>query len=367
MPLLPKKRKAEIAALLMLPLTSTAGCSRKRILIVVILTASIGLADFFTGTQVSLTLFYLIPVSLCVAWFGLKSAALLGLGCVSLRITGDLLQGATYLNDTRSAVWNALIHFFTYLVVALVLRALIQVHRELEERVRTRTADLQRETAAREQLQRELLEISARERRSVGNDLHDGLGQHLTAMAYAAQILARQLAERNDPSTPAAREIVRLAEEGITQSRQLARGLLLGSITMEAFNRELEELAASAQKTSGIVCQCQIQGDCRLEDDSTATHLFRIAQEATRNAIRHGRASEIMITLQSRPEAVVLIVADNGEGMPEGSAETGGMGLRVMAHRARLIGGDFDVDSGSDLGTRVTCIVPSRREPEVFA
>ncbi len=169
-----------------------------------------------------------------------------------MRVAGDHILGVPYTHRP-TIVWNSVVFLATYMLVAWVLQLLIDLQRELEARATTRTAALAKEITAREQLQQELSEISERERRTIGNDLHDGLGQHLTAMAYAAQVLSRQPASR---AAGTAREIVRLADEGILQSRQLARGLRLTSIDPANLNRELEELA-SGQEIVNFQANCR--------------------------------------------------------------------------------------------------------------
>jgi len=176
--------------------------------------------------------------------------------------------------------WNMLIVLSMFLLMAWVLNALITLQRELEERVRTRTEALRQAVATRERLQREILELSVRERSSIGRDLHDGLGQHLTATAYAAQVLAQQLAARSDQSASSARTIVGLVEEGIAQTRQLSRGLLLAAIEPERLSEELEEMAAGVRRHYGVACLCETRDGPHAADAAAASHLYRIAQEA---------------------------------------------------------------------------------------
>ncbi|MDB6165849.1 MAG: histidine kinase, partial [Lacunisphaera sp.] len=234
----------------------------------------------------------------------------------------------------------------------------IKLRAELEERVKSRTAALATEVLAREQLQQELIEISERERRTIGNDLHDGLGQHLTAMAFAAEVLSQQLANRDAAAANTATEIVRLAEEGILQSRQLARGLLLTAIEPANLNRELEELAATVQRQTGVRCHYEARQPPLVADSSTASHIFRIAQEAVRNSIKHAQPTALNLSLAGENESLVLRVSDNGPGLPVTARKEAGVGLRVMAHRAKLIGGDFTLESAPGKGTHIRCRVP---------
>ncbi len=338
-------------------LTFVPAKRRTSVAIIILSVVWIGVIDYFTGPWVSLLVFYLAPISLAAAWLGLSAALVTAVGSVGVRLWGDYDLGAPYAHHP-TVVWNSVIVLSTYMFVAFVLRRLILLQRELEARVRARTAALAQEVSVREQLQRELIEISERERRTIGNDLHDGLGQHLTAMAYAAQILSQQLAGRADDSAQAARAIVRLAEEGILQSRQLARGLLLTAIEPEDLAREMEELAATVQRQNRVHCVFELRGDTLAKDSNTASNLFRIAEEAVRNSVRHARPTELRLSLITDNDGMILDIQDNGPGLPADIEPKPGVGLRVMAHRAKLIGGELSVESSKERGTRIYCRVP---------
>lgn len=327
------------------------------ILIVAAHIIGIGLVDYVTGSAISLQVFYLAPIALALAWFGLAAAFITSVCSIISRVGGDYLLGAEY---TRwpTIIWNVLAFLATYMIVAWILQSFITLRRELEERVKSRTAALAEEVLAREQLQQELVEIGERERRTIGNDLHDGLGQHLTAMAFAAEVLSQQLASRDEQASGTAREIVRLAEEGIKQSRQLARGLLLTAIEPANLNRELEELVATVQRQTGVRCHYEARHPPLAGDSSTASHIFRIAQEAMRNSIKHAQPTALNLRLAGENEALVLTVSDNGTGLPQTARQDAGVGLRVMAHRAKLIGGEFTLESKPGQGTHIRCRVP---------
>lgn len=333
--------------------------------IVAVYVVVIGLIDYASGTTISLQVFYLAPIALALAWLGFFAAFVTSVCSIIVRVGGDYLLGAEYTRRP-SIGWNMMGFLATYMVVAWILRAFITLRRELEERVRSRTAALAEEVRAREQLQQELIEISERERRTIGNDLHDGLGQHLTAMAFAAKVLTQQLTGGNEQAAGTAREIVRLAEDGILQSRQLARGLLLTAIEPANLHRELEELAATVQRQTGVRCHYESVHPPLVRDSSTASHIFRIAQEAVRNSIKHAQPTALNLSLTGDDQALVLSVSDNGPGLPQTARKEAGVGLRVMAHRAKLIGGDFTLRSTPGQGTHIRCRVPLPATPVVI-
>lgn len=328
-----------------------------RIITIAGLVLGIGVIDYFTGIWISMQVFYLVPISFAVAWLGFGAAFFTSISCIIVRVGGDYIQAAPYTHHP-TIVWNCAVFLATYMVVAWGIHLLVNFQRELEARVRARTTALAREVDTREKLQQELVELSERERRTIGNDLHDGLGQHLTAMAYAAQILNQKLADQQHPAAATAGEIVRLAEDGILQSRQLARGLLLSAIEPDHLNQELEELAASVQRQHGVRCYYQSDTALLVEDSITASHIFRIAQEAVRNSIRHAHPTAVHLSLASNRETLTLTVHDNGPGLPSQPDSKAGVGLRVMAHRAKLIGGELTIDSTAGQGTQVRCRVP---------
>src|SRR5206468_2974335 len=144
--------------------------------------------DFLLSIEISLLVFYFVPVALAVLASGPRFGLVVALTCVAIWITGDIVAGAEYVTPVVP-IWNAAVAFVTYAVLIALLGALVHSQRDLEARVERRTAALAAEVAERERLEREVLEISERERRSIGHDLHDGLGQHLTGTAPTGQIL----------------------------------------------------------------------------------------------------------------------------------------------------------------------------------
>lgn len=314
----------------------------------------IGSIDYLTGTRVSLTVFYLAPIILSALWLGWRVGCAVSVLSIIVRVGGDLIVSGERITGI-GVFWTRIGHLALYLVLVGLLHALISLQRQLERRVQQRTVALAQALRARDELQRQLFETGSRERSRIGHELHDGLGQHLTATALAAKTLSSELEAAGHPAAADARQIVRMAQDGIAQTRQLARGLLLEAIEPDQLVAELEELCGSLEKEYGTRCRFARRGEPRGLDGERASHLYYIAHEAARNALRHAKASQIDIELRTSPEALELHVADNGQGPPASDANLPGMGLRVMAHRAELIGGQFDIAAGSAGGTRVSC------------
>lgn len=207
------------------------------------------------------------------------------------------------------------------------------------------------------QLQKELLEISETERRRLGHDLHDGLGQHLTALELLSHALVTKLNSAAPELVGQAREISLQIRKTIMQTRLMSHNLSPVPLEEEGLSMALRELAAGTEAMSGIRCELICKKSVRLRDPLTAIHLYRIAQEAVNNALKHSRAKLITITLVKRKGKLSLSVKDNGCGLPKTSGKGAGMGLRLLEYRAGLIDAEFSIVSVVDTGTEINCTV----------
>jgi PAS domain S-box-containing protein len=214
-----------------------------------------------------------------------------------------------------------------------------------------------RDITRRVELEREVLVTAEEEKERLGRDLHDDLCQQLTGIEFLSQTLAGQL--RNNGGEPAGRvgEIARMVREAITHTRELARGLSAGLLETLGFSGALQELAASSRKIFRKDCRFHGQRINLKEDPDLAIHLYRIAQEAVSNAIKHGEASRVDISLTRKDGRVVLRIRDNGVGISEGPHKHKGIGLRLMQYRAGVIGGTLMAQRNRNGGTVVTCRV----------
>ncbi len=209
-------------------------------------------------------------------------------------------------------------------------------------------------------LERQILEISDREQARLGQEIHDGLCQQLVSLAFDANSLERELADRAMPEAKTAARIAQFLDQTITEARQLARGLFPIRLEAQGLPSALEELARTTQERFGITCRFESSQTAAIASKSTATHLYRIAQEAVVNAIKHGKARAITLRLESRDGQLKLQVEDNGQGIASAKSSGQGMGLHIMDYRARSIGGSFSFAPGAAGGTTVCCCVPGR-------
>lgn len=216
-----------------------------------------------------------------------------------------------------------------------------------------------RDITERKRLEKEILEISDREQRRIGYDLHDGLCQHLAGIELKSQVLEQKLSKRFESAAANAGEISKAVREAIAQTRALARGLSPVTIESDGLFSALQELSLNVEKLFHVRCQFDGDADVRIRDHSAATHLFRLAQEAVSNAIKHGKAKWVSIQLKAEGDRVYLAVSDNGCGIPDNRQKFKGMGLRIMQSRANMIGGTLTVERNVPAGTIVICAAPN--------
>src|SRR5580658_6427927 len=215
-----------------------------------------------------------------------------------------------------------------------------------------------RDISERKRLEKTILEISEREQRRIGQDLHDGLGQHLTGIAFLTKVQERRLAESHSPEAADAAKIVQLVNDAIRKTRELARGLLPVVSDAHGLMSALRQYASEIEDLFGIACRFSCEEAVLIHDAPMATHLYHIAQEAVNNAIKHGRAKNILISLSANERRGTLIIGDDGVGIERPPAPHAGVGLHIMNYRAGMIGGNLEVRREQPRGTSVTCRFP---------
>lgn len=209
--------------------------------------------------------------------------------------------------------------------------------------------------AAQRQAEGDILAASELAEQRIGQDLHDGLGQSLMGLGYLAETLRRRLQRRQITESGLAEELVGGIESALDSLRGLAKGLVGMECYPQGLPYALKELAANIDQHSGISCRFEGKPNVTVGEPESATHLFRIAQEATNNAAKHSKAHSIEIGLKETGESLVLRISDNGVGMPGRVKEADGLGLRNMRHRARVLGATLEVMSTPSSGTVIEC------------
>ena len=235
---------------------------------------------------------------------------------------------------------------------------------EVELGDRTIFTGIVRDISERRRLEKEILNVSEQERRRIGQDLHDGLGQMLTGIGLLSQDVTRHLEEEGHERAEDMSEITEHIKEADQYARDLSHGLIPVDVEGQkpsALPEALRQLAQNAERLFDVSCDFEEVDSAHIHDNTTATHLYRIAQEAVNNAVRHGNADRVRLLLAAGEDQIRLQVRDDGSGFDEdASAEADGMGVHIMNYRARIIGGTLDLSSAIGEGTVVTCTLPRR-------
>jgi PAS domain S-box-containing protein len=210
---------------------------------------------------------------------------------------------------------------------------------------------LQEHIAERQYMEQAILEIGTTVQRQIAQDLHDGLGQHLTGIAFMSKVLEQKLADGGLPEAADAATIVRLVNEAIHKTRELSRGLLPVVSDADGLVAALARWAAEIEDLFHVPCDLRCTPAVKVPDVRVATQLYHIAQEAVSNAIRHAKPTRLVVSLAPG----LLVVQDDGIGLGDPPSRPTGLGMQIMRYRANMIGGSLDVRGGEHGGTVVSC------------
>lgn len=302
-----------------------------------------GFFDYLTGWELSSVVLYAIPIFF-VAW---HVDRLTGIGFAVI------CAGTWWLANERGnpyvtwwgyplAIGSRLVYFIFVAVGA----AAIKRDRDAS---RTRISALERT----HELEKEIVRASEHEQKRIGQDLHDGLCQTPAAIGCVVTSLKDDLQASSRPEAAVAAEVEDLLKAAMTETRELARGIFPVHLDDGGLAVALEELVRSAPRVSPSV-SFEAHGTLQLQDPQAAMHLYRIAQEALRNAIQHSHAKHVVVKLAQVDHTLYLSVMDDGIGLPDAPSQSG-MGLKTMQYRARQVGAQLHIENPSSGGTVVTC------------
>lgn len=214
-----------------------------------------------------------------------------------------------------------------------------------------------RDITERRALEKAIIQISEREQQRIGQDLHDGLCQQLTGIALMCQALEQKLSRQHPEEAGEASQIAGLINQAIGQTRELVKGLYPMTQETDGLLVALDELVTNAESLTSVSCRLTYDTPLVISNPVVTLHLYRIVQEAVNNAIRHGKAKHVLVDLTLQAQESILRVQDDGVGFPVESREKprGGMGLRIMRHRANMIGAALTIQQNSFGGTTVKC------------
>jgi len=218
-----------------------------------------------------------------------------------------------------------------------------------------RIAGIAEDITERKRLEQEVIEMSDREQCRLGQHLHDGICQELVSIAFATDLLRRDLVAKSPPEAVRVARITTLLDNAITQARNLSHALCPVNLTGNGLGVALREFATSMSRGSQVVCEVDCAEGAIVRDHAVATHLYRIAQEAVQNAIKHAEATRIQIALFQEGENIRLRVSDNGRKTAKADGQVFETGLNIMRYRAGMAGGGFEIEARPDGGTTISC------------
>lgn len=286
------------------------------------------------------------PVVMLGAWYGGLGPGLVATAAGAMACNYFLLKPSPGFDLDP----NDLPRLILFIGVGIQISWLSGALHKQRRRVEAANLDLEKRLDG---LERQLLDACEREQQRIGQDLHDGLGPHLAGVGMLSKALAEELADSAPRSEATARRIAVLIEEATAQARALARGLCPVALQSDGLAAALEQLAANSRRLFNV--SCQFKGlEVQVDDPVAASHLFRIAQEAVNNAVKHGAARDIWITLSVEP-CLQLKVEDDGIGLPDTLPPHRGMGLHIMQFRADAIDATLTFGPRPAGGTIVTC------------
>lgn len=308
----------------------------------------IGVSDFLTGTDISLLIFYLFPIGFGTWFLGRWFGLLVALFSLAIWTGANELMGEPRHHDLFITCWNILSSFLVFSVFLLLLDNLKNLFKELEKRVMERTFALRK-------LEKDFLELIEKEERRVGHDLHDTVCQLLASGTMAVKLLEGKLAAKSLPEELDARKINSILQTSIEKTRDIAQGLSPISMSTEGFMDALHQMADRVSQR-GMPCILEYDDPLLIQDVAVVTQLFFIIQEGVTNAVKHSKASRIVIRLKPEKDIWKIEVEDDGIGMSEERSDQG-MGIRIMGYRALMIGARLIIQKSDPKGVLVQCIL----------
>jgi two-component system sensor kinase FixL len=227
--------------------------------------------------------------------------------------------------------------------------------------LRVANAELESEIERRKGLEGEILSVSDREQQRLGQELHDGLCQHLTAVAFMARSIALRLKNHRVIDAADIDKIAELVNNAASDTRDLSRALHRMDVDAAGLVDALQDLVD--REIWRTPCRLLVRPSFRIDDDTAAAHLYRIAREAVINANKHAQAREIIVKLEKSRRGMALRVVDDGVGCSNQAKVKQGLGFHIMNYRAQLLGGRLEIESPKRGGTRVSCYLPDHVAP----
>jgi signal transduction histidine kinase len=306
----------------------------------------IGWMDYASGWELSLFILYAVPIMIAVWRLGSRAGLLTAAWCSVVWLVAN---EASHPYETQLGyIWAMFSRLFYFSVVVFAVLAVR--NKQAADAARIQMLEEQR------QLEADIVSVSEHEQQRIGQDLHDGLCQQLAAIGCAARALADELQEHDLPEARDAILIEDSIQQAVLEARNLARGIFPVHVDRSGLAAALIDLGKTMSRLTGASIKVRNCLDVPVDSPEVSMHLYRIAQEAVANAVRHSGASEITIALEEADDSLELRVEDNGKGMTSDSHTRGdGMGLRTMRYRAQALGATLETGNIPGGGTFVRC------------
>ena len=317
-------------------------------MIPLLLALVMGWVDAVTGWEVSLFIFYALPIILAVWWAGTLAGLCISLLCGLVWWLAN--ESMNPYETTMGYAWALINREFYFGVVVFAVTAV----RKKQDADAAQIQILEE----RRRLEQDIVAVSEHEQQRIGQDLHDGLCQHLAAIGCAARVLAEDLQAQKLSEARDAVMIEESIQQAVLEARNLARGIFPVHVDRSGLAAALMDLGKMMSRLTGTAIVVKDCVDVPVDAPEVSMHLYRIAQEAVANAVRHSGATEITITMKLADDELELRVEDNGRGMPPHSRNRGeGMGLRTMRYRAQALRARLAVGQRPEGGTFVCCVL----------
>lgn len=324
------------------------------ILMPVALTLMMGWLDGVTGWEVSLFIFYAVPIILAVWWSSSTAGFFIAIfsGIVWWYSNNDTHPYETELGY----LWALMNREFYFCVVVFAVNAVR--NRQDSDAAHIRMLE------ERRQLEKDIVSVSEHEQQRIGRDLHDGLCQQLAAIGCAVRALTEDMQAKGLEGAHDASQIEESLQQAVVEARDLARGIFPVHVDRSGLSTALRDLAQMTSRLTGTNIEVRENSELQLDSPEASMHLCRIVQEAVANAVRHGQARNILINIELSDTQLSLIIEDDGKGMPfQAVRKADGMGLRTMRYRAQVIGASLYFEPRLAGGTRIRCQLKIEHTP----
>jgi signal transduction histidine kinase len=314
-------------------------------------------ADYIVGEEISFSIFYLVPIAYAAWFISARAGVLAAVVSAIIWYFVEVAQHPPYSQDWIP-IWNATVRFGFFVGGVGLARLVRSTEARLIREVSRKTRILRAEVDRRRRLERELMEVTAREQLRMAQDLHDSLGQYLSALSFHARVLSDDLRTSQSPHAAQAERMVEIIRTTNQTIRRLDRALQVPESIERGLVAALRSVTAEFQQLTGIHCELDEREIPNTLDPFCVSMLFRIVQEALNNAVKHGNPRNVRISGVVTNGVLHVRVADDGAGLPTPAATTAGSGIRTMKLRAELIGGHVRLRANANGGCTLECILP---------